>query len=200
MTLEFFSEFGQIMEKIQKMKDLRGLVISGQGRHFSAGADLSQLLSLVKNESQVDSSGKQVELAAFLDKNYHTFLSMEALEIPVISAIRGVCLGSALELALFSHFRFCGEDSVFALPETTYNLIPGIGGISRASKTCGKARAMEMVLRGNAFPASDAFEYGLVDRIVPKKQIVESAVGFIQKISSGYIKEKSKLYLKQLAG
>jgi enoyl-CoA hydratase/carnithine racemase len=198
MTVEFFSEFGRFMDEIREMKDLKALVISGSGRHFSAGADLDQLLSLVRNETQPDSRGQLVELTSFLDRNHNTFLALESLNIPVISAIRGVCLGSAFELALFTHFRFCGEDAVFSLPETSYNLIPGIAGTSKVSKICGKARTMELVLRGNTFSAEDALGYGLVDHIFPKKQVVEQSIRFAKKITSSYRKEKAGLYLKNL--
>jgi len=174
-------------------------VISGRGRHFSAGADLDQLLSLVKHESQKDSGGETVDLPSFLEKNYKTFLSLEALNIPVIAAIRGVCLGSGFELALFCHFRFCGDDALFALPESTYNLIPGIGGTSRLSLLTGKSKALELVLHGNTFPAEDALGYHLVDKIFPKKQVVDMAIGFAKNIAASYKKEKAKLYLnKQL--
>jgi enoyl-CoA hydratase/carnithine racemase len=199
MTLDFFSELGHLLDEISGMKELKALVISGQGRHYSAGADLGQLLSLVKNESGKDAGGSHLGLTAFLDKNHRTFLTLESLTIPVISAIRGVCLGSAFELALFSHFRFCGEDAIFGLPESTYNLIPGIGGTSRVTAICGTAKAMEIVLRGNTFAAEDALACGLVDAIFPKKEVVDRSIEFALKLTSSYKKEKAKLYLNKLS-
>jgi enoyl-CoA hydratase/carnithine racemase len=198
MTIDFFSEFHHLLDGLHSMEHLKAIVISGRGRHFSAGADLDQLLSLVRHESQKNSGGETVDLPSFLEKNYKTFLSLEALNIPVIAAIRGVCLGSGFELALFCHFRFCGEDALFGLPESTYNLIPGIGGTSRISLLSGKSKALELVLHGNTFPAEDALGFHLVDKIFPKKQVVEMAIGFAEKITTSYKKEKAKLYLNKL--
>jgi enoyl-CoA hydratase/carnithine racemase len=198
MTIRFFSELGKLAAEIRQMESLKALVISGTGRHFSAGADLTELLSLVRKDASESGNRSDKELAAFLKNNYKTFLIVNSLEIPVISAIRGACLGSAVELALFTHFRFCGEDAVFGLPESTFNLIPGIGGISGLSALTGKGRALEIVLRGNTFGAEDALNYNLVDRIFPKKKVVEKALEFAATIPAHYKKEKAKMYLSAL--
>jgi enoyl-CoA hydratase len=198
MTIDFFSEFHDLLDELSGSANLKALVISGRGRHFSAGAELNQLLSLVRHETRTDSMGGITDLPTFLEKNYKTFLSLEALQIPVIAAIRGVCLGSGFELALFCHFRFCGEDALFGLPESTYNLIPGIGGTSRVAALSGKPRALELVLHGDTFPAEDALAYHLVDKIFPKKQVVERAIDFAKTITASYSKEKTRLYLNKI--
>lgn len=198
MTIDFFSEFHHLLDDLHSVKNLKALVISGRGRHFSAGADLDQLLSLVRHETRTDSEGEIIDLVTFLGKNYQTFLSLESLEIPVIAAIRGVCLGSGFELALFCHFRFCGEDALFGLPESTYNLIPGIGGTSRVSLLAGKSKALELVLHGNTFSAEDALGFHLVEKIFPKKEVVEMSLDFARKISTSYRKEKARLYINKL--
>jgi enoyl-CoA hydratase/carnithine racemase len=198
MTVDFFSEFHDLLDGLHSVEEMKALVISGRGRHFSAGADLDQLLSLVRHESRVGPGGEPVDLSSFLEKNYKTFLSLEALDIPVIAAIRGVCLGSGFELALFCHFRFCGEDALFGLPESTYNLIPGIGGTSRVAHLSGKPRALELVLHGNTFSAEDALGFNLVDKIFPKSEVLEMSFSFVRKIITSYRKEKAKLYLNKL--
>jgi enoyl-CoA hydratase/carnithine racemase len=198
MNLLFFSELSDLVRHLGHMKDLRALVISGKGRHFSSGAELDELLGLVSNGSSTNGGNDNMELQEFIDRNYNTFLFFENLTIPVISAIRGVCLGSALELALFSHFRFCGEDSVFGLPETTYKLIPGIGGISRIAALSGKAKALELVLRGNTFSAEKALQYHLVDKVLPKRMVVQFAISFARSIMMNYRKGKPLLYLKKI--
>lgn len=198
MNIRFFDELGQLAEEIRNIPGLKAIVISGSGRHFSSGANLDELLSLVTQGSHGLDNDQQIVLEEFLDKNYHTFLFFENLEIPVISAIRGVCLGSAFEFALFSHFRFCGEDAVLGLPETTYHLIPGIGGISRIAALSGKLNALEVVLKGNTFSALEALEMNLVDRIIPKKKVVRAAIDFARIIMHDYHKGKSKLYLHKM--
>jgi enoyl-CoA hydratase/carnithine racemase len=164
MTMAFFREMQLLVREIPARHDLRAIIISGTGRHYSSGADISELLSHVDNKTMLD--------------NYQAFVTIEQLEIPVISAIRGVCLGSAFELALFSHFRICAEDAVLGLPESTFNLMPGIGGIQRVTALAGKARAIELVLRGNTFPATEALKMGLVDVIVPRNEVMPLSVAF----------------------
>jgi enoyl-CoA hydratase/carnithine racemase len=133
------------------------------------------------------------------EKNYRSFLFFEETEIPVIAAIRGVCIGSAFELALFSHFRFCGEDAVFGLPETTFNIMPGLGGIRKTAALCGQAKAIELVLRGNTFSAEEAKLNHLVDYIVPRRTVVDFSVAFARKIRKNYKKQKASLYLQQIS-
>ncbi|MCX6250623.1 MAG: enoyl-CoA hydratase/isomerase family protein [Bacteroidetes bacterium] len=200
MTVEFFAELGEAIDLISGDKGLKALVISGKGRHFSAGADLDGLLSIVKEESQQSAEGGHVSVNSFLAHNNKTFLSIGNLEIPVIAAIRGACLGSGMELALFSHFRFCGEDAIFALPESTYNLIPGIGGTAQAVKILGTGKAMELVLRGNTFSAEDALTLKLVDRILPRRHVVDMSIDFARKIPDSYRKEKVMLYIDRIFG
>jgi enoyl-CoA hydratase len=200
MTVEFFSEFNILTKEMKTMKGLKAIVISSSGRHFSSGADLDGLMDLVlqmqPEHEPVPEPGTGNE--GVFEQNGRSFLSLEEAGIPVISAIRGVCIGSAFELALFSHFRFCGEDAVFGLPETTFNLIPGIGGIPRLANLCGTAKAIELVLKGNTFDAREALAYNLVDGILPKRQVVRFALDFAGRIMEGYRKEKKTIYLKKI--
>jgi enoyl-CoA hydratase/carnithine racemase len=164
MTMGFFHELQVLIYEIATMQGLKAVIISGNGRHYSSGADISELLCSVNNQTMLE--------------NYRAFVMLEQLQIPVISAIRGVCLGSAFELALFSHFRICAEDAVLGLPESTFNLMPGIGGIQRVAALAGKARAIEIILRGNTFSAWDARDLGLVDAVVPKGEVMPLSTEF----------------------
>ena len=199
MTLEFFSELGMVVEEMKNMKELKAIVISGQGRHFSSGAQVDELLNLINGKLRNNRGDVSKSLTDFLNRNYETFLFFEKVNIPVISAIRGACLGSALEFALFTHYRFCGEDAVFGLPETTFNLLPGIGGISRVALLSGKSSALELVLRGNTFSAEEALKMNIVDKILPKKKVVEIAIDFACSIMNGYRKGKEKLLIQKIS-
>jgi enoyl-CoA hydratase len=128
-------------------------------------------------------------------ENYRAFVMLEQLEIPVISAIRGVCLGSAFELALFSHFRLCANDAVLGLPESTYNLMPGIGGIQKVAALAGKARAIEIILRGVTFSASEAKEMGLVDGTFPKNDVIPVSIAFANALPVNFKSAERSVYL-----
>ena len=103
------------------------------------------------------------------------------LNIPVIAAIRGVCIGSALELALYCNIRICGENTVFGFPESTFNLMPGCGGTQNILKYTNTSKALEIMLRGNTFCAEEALKMKIVDKIVPKKEVVDIAIKIAKK-------------------
>lgn len=157
----------------------RGIVVYGAGRHFSSGADLDDLTAAL-----TDCHGEGPSL---LRDNLAAFSFFERCPVPVVAAIRGVCLGSALELALFCHARVCGEGSVLALPESTFGLMPGCGGISKMLSLAGRARTMELVLSGGTFTAEEALAWKLVDVIVPKKEVVARSIALIEQLSAGSV-------------
>ncbi len=196
MSADFFLELNHLIEEIRLSEDIRALVISGKGRHFSSGVDLPTLLQEITTTSRIDQHGKVTLMPDFLTENSTSMLLLGQLPIPVISAIRGVCLGSAMELALSSHFRFSGEDAVFGLPEASFNLIPGLGGTRQVASLSGNANAIELVLKGKTFTASDALRLNLIDRILPKKDLLQTSLDFARSISGDYFREKKKLYLR----
>ena len=198
MTAEFFSEFNELVEELRVMKGLKAIVISSRGRHFSSGANVEELLDQAVISGERDHPEINNKWNTISEKNSRSFLFFEETEIPVIAAIRGVCIGCAFEFVLYSHFRFCGEDAVLGLPETTFNLIPGLGGIRKISALCGQAKAIELLLKGNTFGAEEALLNHLVDKIVPRRKVVEFSMAFARKVMKNYKKQKASLYLQQI--
>jgi enoyl-CoA hydratase len=198
MTVEFFKEFNELVDELRLLKGLNAIIISSKGRHFSSGAILEELLETATLEEGKVDPLKIEDWKTISERNYRSFLFFEEVEIPVVAAIRGVCLGSAFELALFCHFRFCGEDAVFGLPETTFNLMPGLGGTRKVAFLSGESQAIELILKGNTFGADEAQMNHLIDKIVPRRKVVEFSVEFIQKVMKNYKKQKKSLYLKQI--
>jgi len=190
MTLKFFSEMKSLKEIILRIPDLKAIIISGKGRHFSSGVDLDELLMKISHDEESES---------LLEINYWSLNYFETLPVPVISAIRGVCLGSAMELALFCNYRFCGEDAVFGLPETTFNLIPGIGGIHRFAALSGKARALNYIMTGGTFSSETALDLGIVDFVCPKRELLDQAFDFAAWLPENYIPGMRKVYLERYA-
>jgi len=199
MTVEFFREMIELMEVIVHLQELKAIVIYGNNRHYSSGADLDELLQEIAGEDPHLETGCDGKAVHFLRTNYRALSYFEELPVPVISAIRGVCLGSALELAFFSHFRFCGEEAIFALPETTFNLIPGIGGIQRFAALAGNAGALDYILTGRTFNAQTAVELGIVDAVWPKKELVDRAVQFANKLPERYTRAMREVYISRYA-
>jgi|WetSurMetagenome_2_1015567.scaffolds.fasta_scaffold320701_2 enoyl-CoA hydratase/carnithine racemase len=196
MSGQFFKRLKFIIEKLIPASEIDGIIISGTGRHYSSGANLTDLFGIIKHDTVFD-GGKIACYPEMILDNINVFKTLYEMKMPVVSLIKGVCIGSGLELALFSHFRFCSEESIFGLPETTFNLMPGCGGILRLVELAGLARALELVLHGNLFPSKDALRYGIVDRIFPKRSLFEKAAGFISETHTGYDMAKAADFLKR---
>jgi enoyl-CoA hydratase/carnithine racemase len=199
MTLDFFGEIDELTRKIKSIKGLKGIIIRGQGRHFSSGADLNELTDSINEKSKVNDNGKILQYPEFMRRNLTSLnFFFNDLKIPVIAAIKGVCIGSAFEFALFSHCRLCTSNAVLGLPESTYGLMPGLGGIQLLFEHVTKARAMEIVFRGATFNADEAMKTGVIDRIFPKDHLLVAAEKLVEIAGLNYRRYNKNEYLHQL--
>ncbi len=164
----FFSELADVIKKIEKDKKARGLIISSSGNHFSSGANLDELRAEILKKTgspEKECEARSVQLFQyFADRPY-----------PVIAAIKGCCLGSGLELALCCDYRIGTRNAVFSLPESSFGLMPGCGGTVRLPELIGQGPATEMILTGKRLLGDEALRLGLIDRIVPRKKLIEQA-------------------------
>lgn len=197
MSINFFNHLKYLVTAEIPHSSIKALVIYGNGRHFSSGADINDLLSIINRETKLKKNGEIKKYSQFLLKNNKSFLFFENLNIPVIAAVRGVCLGSALELVLFCHIRLAADNSLFGLPETSFNLMPGLGGAQKIFKYAGTSKALELTLKGSNFSADEALEWNIIDKIIPKNEIIEKALTLAKSIPENYIKEKAKLYIEK---
>jgi enoyl-CoA hydratase len=136
---------------------LRVLVITGEGRAFSAGEDVRGMQGL----TEIGTKGFR-RVARDI---HNVFDEIEAIEVPVIAAINGVAAGGGLELALSCDFRFAAETAKLGFPENNVGLIPGSGGCSRLVKLVGLSRAKRLVMSGEMILAPRALQIGLVDEV-----------------------------------
>ncbi len=173
MTKAFFGELSRFTTAVLPSASIKAMIIYGNGRHFSSGADHVELTSHIRRNIP---DGRKDYLPDFLLENTESFQYIAQLNIPTIAAIRGTCLGSALELALACKIRLCGEGAVLGFPETTFGLMPGCGGTVHLTSLAGKSRAIELILSGRIFSAQEALQWGIVHRILPRKSVIEEAV------------------------
>lgn len=198
MTPEFYHQLETLTSKTIQQSKVRAIIISGTGRHFSSGADLESLFDQIIEDSCDEVSVTEVSNNGALSSNLKSFDYFRKLNIPVIAAISGVCIGAALELAMFCHFRICTSGAVLGLPESTYGLIPGIGGIQNMVALAGQAKAIELILKGNTFSADQALDWNIIDYMVPKKELRNTAVRLAELASTNYRSYLKKDYLEQL--
>lgn len=168
----FFDTLNHLCKNELPRKQYKGIIVYGSGRHFSSGADIQSLATTYK---QKDIS----ELKIKFSNNLESLTYLETLQVPVVAAISGCCLGSGLELALACHVRVAAERSVFALPESGYGIIPGCGGTIRLPKLIGSSRSFELILSGRTVLADEAFEIGLIDVVVKKNDLLLKAIEIV---------------------
>ncbi len=137
---------GVAVDRFAKDADAKALVITGAGRLFIGGADISEF----------GKPPKEPFLPAVLNR-------IEELEKPVVAAIHGVALGGGFEVALAAHYRIAAKDAVVGLPEVSLGVIPGAGGTQRVPRLAGVATALEIIPAAGRWPAGKALEHGLVD-------------------------------------
>lgn len=195
MDRVFFGEMGTLITEVIPAAKFNALIVHGTGRHFSSGADLEDLLASVSSASD---STKSDAVPDFLSENNKHFLFFQQLNVPVIAAIQGVCLGSALELAMFCHFRICAEGSLLALPEVSFNLMPGCGGTQTLVQLVGRSLALQLILEGRNLNAAEGLEAGITDMVVPRKALMETAERMAVTLSKNYQKEKRDYYLRRI--
>ena len=183
MTADFFKEYEAAMAEIEVKaanNNYKGLIIKGAGRHFSVGADVDTLADRSANDSYHDSDGVLPE-GHIKQKHYFTFL--RELPFPVISVVTGFCIGSGSEIAVNSHYRIIEKNARVGQPESTFGILPALGGVARTIEICGMQNAYRLVMTGELIPAEEAFELGWADIFADKKQGVPEAMALIDYIS-----------------
>jgi len=143
---------------------VKALVIACEGQTFFAGADITEF----------GKPPQQPWLPAVVD-------AIENCSKPVVAAIHGTALGGDLEVALGCHYRVADKSAKLGTPEVKLGLLPGAGGTQRLPRAAGVRKALEMTATGNPIAAKQAFECGLVDRIV-EGELIPHAVGFAEEV------------------
>src|SRR2546428_4332143 len=155
---------------------LRVVVITGEGRAFSAGEDVRGMQGL----AEIGTKGFR-RVARDI---HNVFDEIEAIEVPVIAAINGVAAGGGLELALSCDFRFAAETAKLGFPENNVGLIPGSGGCSRLVKLIGLSKAKRLVMSGEMILAPRALDIGLIDEVFPADVLMEKTQEFARSLAA----------------
>ncbi len=183
MASDFFREYEAVMAEIEKLsqtENYKGLIIKGEGRHFSVGADVASLAERSANEIYDDSTGILPD-GHIKQKHFFTFL--RELSFPVVSVVTGFCIGSGSEIAVNSHYRIVEKSARVGQPESTFGILPALGGVARTIEICGKKNAYRLVMSGELISAEEAYEMGWADIFAGKKQGFNEAVSLIEYIS-----------------
>lgn len=159
-------------ESIEQDAEVKAVILTGAGeRAFVAGADIAVLAV----QTPVEGKERSVRGQRVLDL-------IENLGKPVIAAVNGYALGGGCELAMACTLRVASENAKLGQPEVKLGIIPGYAGTQRLPRLVGKGRAMELILTGEPISASEAWRIGLVNQVVPAKDLIATAEALARKI------------------
>lgn len=171
------AELLEIVPELRDDPEVRAIVVTGEGRGFSAGADLSTL-------QEPYLRGERPQLSAFLKEGYNRLIPLLAESpTPVIAAVNGVVAGAGLSLALAADFRIASEAATFSSAWVRIGLIPDAGANHLLPRAVGMANALEVALLSERIDAQAALRLGLVHRVVPADSVVREAVELGSKLA-----------------
>ncbi|ARM76244.1 enoyl-CoA hydratase/isomerase family protein [Acidianus manzaensis] len=171
LSLAMLTEIEEAIKQFEVDNEVNLVIFTGNGKAFSAGADISQFKEL-----------NSISAINFARKGRKVMDYIESLMKPTIAMINGYALGGGLELALACDFRISAEEAQLGLPEINLGIYPGFGGTQRLVRLIGKAKAMEMMMTGDRISSKEAERIGLVNKVVPLSNLEEETLKFANKL------------------
>ncbi|MEO8564049.1 MAG: enoyl-CoA hydratase-related protein [bacterium] len=158
------AELSIAIDDAVRRDDVGAVLLTGAGRAFVAGADISELAD------QTAIEGK-----ARAERGQQTFRKFEQSSKPTLAAVNGFALGGGCELAMACHVRIAADVAKFGQPEVKLGIVPGYGASQRLPRLVGKGRALQLLLTGEMVDAAEAYRIGLVNRVVPAADLISAA-------------------------
>lgn len=157
LNWQLVGELADALETLDADTNVRCIILTGSGeKAFAAGADIKEMADQTP--------------VTMLSGGFDNWERIRRIHKPIIAAVGGFALGGGCELAMHCDMIIASENAIFGQPEINLGIIPGAGGTQRLARSLGKFVAMEMVLTGRNFSASEMHQYGLVNRVVPVGQ------------------------------
>jgi enoyl-CoA hydratase/carnithine racemase len=173
---ELLRDFENALDRVDA-SDCRGIVVTGTGRAFCAGADLGQLLD------RLDSG--QDQILAFVRRAGVLFSRLEVSPLPVIAAVNGTAVAGGFELVLAADLVVAAEGALLGDGHVRYGVLPGGGGAVRIERKLPANVARRLLLTGDLEPAERFREWGLIEEVVPAERLLDSALALARRIASG---------------
>ena len=167
------NDFNEALTIAEKDDDVRVIIVTGAGRAFVAGADISLMVNMYAKEGM-----------AYLELGQGIYRHIEKIKKPVIAAINGFALGGGCELSMACDLRIASTKAVFALPEVGLGIMPGYGGTQRMARLIGDAKAKEMIFTAQQIKADEAYRIGLLNKVVEPEELMDAAMDMARIIAS----------------
>jgi enoyl-CoA hydratase/3-hydroxyacyl-CoA dehydrogenase len=169
---QVIEELGRIWGALESAGEVRALIVaSANPMLFCAGAD-------IKAFTQMD----EVQGRRLLDTGHALLRAFERSSIVTIAAVNALAFGGGCELAMACDVRLAARSASFGQPEINLGIMPGFGGTQRLPRLVGESKALEMNLTGEPISAQEAYEFGLVNRVVPDHELMDSALAWARKL------------------
>lgn len=166
-------ELSDAISCVEKHKQILSLIITGEGRSFVAGADIT-----------VQKSFDPAAGRAWSRMGSELFRRLEKMEVPTIAAVNGFALGGGLELAMACDIILASEKARFGQPEVTLGIIPGFSGTQRLPRRIGSSMAKELIFSGRIIGADEALTIGLVDHVYAADELMKEARGLAESFAA----------------
>ena len=187
LTPEMLQELRHLMENLDQDQGVRAVILAGQKKAFSVGADIKGRVAEYETGALRDPLGEIIR---------GLFGFIESMSKPVIAALAGYVLGGGLELALACDIRIADSTARLGFPEANVGSLPGAGGTQRLPRLVGPSRAMTLMFTGERIDAEQALAWGLLDRVVEAGQLDAESVAWAKLIAQRA--PLSLAYIKQL--
>ncbi|MFX3674542.1 MAG: enoyl-CoA hydratase [Paenisporosarcina sp.] len=183
-------EINELLSAVEHDDSVRVIVLHGEGRFFSAGADIKEFTSIKSGE----------EFTALAASGQEIFERVERFSKPVIASIHGAALGGGLELAMSCHMRIVSDSAKLGLPELQLGLIPGFAGTQRLPRLVGVPKSAEMLLTSEPISGLEAVQWGLANRAYPEEELISKTMELAYKIAKkGPVAVKAAIDMLQYA-
>src|SRR5215472_11177793 len=177
LNSELIGALMKALDEIELDRSVRAVVITGAGRAFSAGADIAEFQAHMK-------AGPVEAVACFMRPGHRLTRRIEAFPKPIIGAVNGLAFGGGCELVEAIHVALAAESAVFSKAEINIGIIPTFGGTQRLPRNVGRKAAIELILTGRQFDASEACALGLVNRVVADDGLVKEAIALAEELAT----------------
>jgi enoyl-CoA hydratase len=186
MVPEFWNDLPRIVRDIDEHAKARVIVLSSTGKHFCAGMDLAVFAGEGLTEGGVQEQGrKRAHLWMLVQKLQDSFTAFEQARMPVLAAVQGGCIGGAVDMVTAADLRYCTEDAFFCVQEINLGMTADVGTLQRLPKLIPEGIAREYAYTGARMPASEALQYGLVNRVFPDHaSLLEGVMGVARQIAT----------------
>jgi enoyl-CoA hydratase len=174
---ELISAIMSALDGIELDQAIRVIVITGTGRAFSSGADISAFQRHMR-------TGPADAVVHFMRPGHRMTRRVESFPKPIIAAVNGLAFGGGCELVESTHIALAAEKACFSKAEINIGIIPTFGGTQRLPRNVGRKAAIELILSGRTFDSTEAARLGLINRVVPDLELLDEAVKIAETLAS----------------